>query len=71
MMAPIKVEDLVTALSNQKVVDAISAAIQPMIELSITEALNKRFAELTAVVDNLRPDITARSVKSSHWKIRT
>ena len=52
-----------TALSNQKVVDAISAAIQPIIELSITEALNKRFSELTTAVDNLRLDITARNVK--------
>ena len=52
-MAPIKVEDLVTALSNQKIADAISAAIQPMIELAIAQALNKRFDELTTVVDNL------------------
>ena len=39
------------------------AAIQPMIELAIAEALNKRFAELTTVVDNLRLDITVRNVK--------
>ena len=62
-MAPVKVEDLVTALSNQKVVAAISAAIHPMIELAIAKALNKRFADLTTVVDNLRLDITARNAK--------
>ena len=45
-MAPIRVEALLTVLSKQKVVDAISAAIQPMIELAIAEALYKRFAEL-------------------------
>ena len=62
-MAPVKVKDLVTTLSNQKVVDSISAAIQPMIELVIAKALNKRFAELTTVVDNLWPDITGRNAK--------
>ena len=65
-MTPIRVEDLMTTLGNQKVVDAISAAIQPMIEVAIAEALNKRVAEpqlFTTVVYNFRPDITARNVK--------
>jgi len=58
MPPKIKPYDSVIVLLNTRLIEALAKALSPFIRLSIDEAVNKRFADLTSSVGELKKKTT-------------
>ena len=54
------VDDLIAAFTNEKVTDAMSKSLQPIMLLSIDEIITKKFLDMKKEIEKLSSDLKSR-----------
>lgn len=65
MSTKINIDALVTALSSEKVAEQLAKLLQPLIQLSLDEILNKQLSVLNTNVESLRKELKDRNEQIS------